>query len=38
MKEGLYKLRFTKKEDPKNLSLAIAKITTRYRTTLPDSK
>ena len=38
MEEDLHKLKFVKKEDLKNLSLAIAKITMRYRMTLPDSK
>ena len=38
MKKDLHKLKFTKKEDPRNLSLAIAKITMRYTHDLLDSK
>lgn len=38
MEEDLHKLKFTKKEDPKKLSLSIAKITMRYKHALPDSK
>ena len=36
--QDLHKFKFTKKEDPKNLSLASAKITMRYKVKLPNSK
>ena len=38
MDEDLHKLKFAKKKNPQNLSLAIAKIIMRYKVKLPDSK
>ena len=38
MEEDLHQLKFMKKDHPRNILLRIAKITLRYRGTLPDSK
>ena len=38
MEEDLHKLKFKKKEEPNNCSLAIAEITMRIKQKLPDSK
>ena len=38
MEEYLCKLKFTKKEDPRELLLKIAKVIMRYKCSLPDSK
>ena len=38
MEEDLHALKFTKKEEPKNLALKIAKISMSYKVKLPDSK
>ena len=38
MKEDLYALKFTRKEEPENLALKTAKISMRYKVKLPDLK
>ena len=38
MQEDLHALKFTKKEEPKNLALEIAKISMSYKVKLSDSK